>query len=238
MVRGVGFIGLGDIGLPMAKRIASQGYKVTVCGHARREPIEEMKTLRATEVSTPREVAQASEITITMARDDPQTKAKGIGVLDAPVTGARMRAATGELGIMVGGDRELVEKYRPVLEAMGKIIYCGDLGSGEIVKLANNMALMINLIGAYEAVSWGMKNGVSEELLVGLMKTGTGNSWAIQNWEFLKSAQVEPPPVTFYLAAKDLDYALRIAHDVGQPCPITALCRERLVAGVLKLPKV
>ncbi|MCX5998523.1 MAG: NAD(P)-dependent oxidoreductase [Chloroflexi bacterium] len=271
----VGFIGLGDIGLPMAKRIVSHGYEVTICGHVRRDPVEEMKRLGAKEAKTPKEVAEASDVVITMLRDDDDTgrlilgeggvlegtrngsgiimmstlspafcrkvaevaKQKKIGVLDAAVTGTRMRAATGELGIMVGGDRALLKKYSPILETMGKVTYCGDLGMGEIVKLANNMALMINVQGAFEAIAWGIKNGADEKLLVELMKTATANSWVVQNWEYVKSMNVDPPPVTFYLGAKDLDYALRIGHQVKQPCPLAALCEERYVAGVIRLPE-
>jgi 2-hydroxy-3-oxopropionate reductase len=273
MAERVGFIGLGDIGLPMAKRVVSHGYDVIICGHLRREPIEEMKRMGAKEVKTTREVAQVSDVTITMLRDDNDTKelilgsggvleearedtgiimmstlspalcrkvaeaakAKRIGVLDAPVTGTRLRAATGELGIMAGGDKKLLEKYRPILETMGKITYCGDLGMGEIVKMANNMALIINVHGAYEAISWGVKNGADERLLVDLMKMGTGNSWVVQNWEFVKSMNVNPPPITFYLGAKDLEYALKIAHEIRQPCPLSALCEEMFMEGPRKV---
>ena len=273
MAERVGFIGLGDIGLPMVKRVVSHGYEVTVCGHLRRAPVEEMKAMGAKEVKTAKEVAQTTDVTITMLRDDKDTeelilghggvlegaredagiilmstlspalcrkvaeagKMKRIGVLDAPVTGTRLRAATGELGIMVGGDKKLLEKYRPILETMGKIIYCGDLGMGEIVKMVNNMALMINVHGAYEAISWGVRNGADEKLLVELMKTGTANSWVVQNWEFVKSMNVNPPPITFYLGAKDLEYALKIAHEMRQPCPLTALCEEMFMAGPRKV---
>jgi len=271
----IGFIGLGEVGLPMAKRVISHGYSMAVCSHVSREPVEEMKKLGAREVASPSAVAEISDVVITAVRDDSQSaevilgpksimegarqglgiimmsalspqfcrevgrlaEAKGVGVLDAPVTGTKLKAATGELGIMVGGDRRLAEEYRPILETMGKVIYCGELGMGQIVKLASNMALMINVQAAFEAISWGIRNGADEELLVELMKLGTGNSWVVQNWEFVKSMNVEPPPATFYLAAKDLDYALRIAHEIGQPCPLAALCAERYIAGVLKLPE-
>jgi 2-hydroxy-3-oxopropionate reductase len=271
----VGFIGLGDIGLPMAKRVITHGYEVTVCAHRRREPVEEMKKLGAREVPSPEAAAQASDIVITMLRDDADTGelilgegrllegakegsaiimmstlspafcrkvaeaagARDIGVLDAPVTGTRLRATTGELGIMVGGDRKLLERCRPILETMGKITYCSDVGMGQVVKLVNNIALMINLQGAYEAISWGIRNGADEKLLVELMKTGTANSWVLQNWEFVKSMNVDPPPVTFYLGAKDLEYALTIAHGMGQPCPLAEQCRERFLAGVMDLPQ-
>lgn len=274
MAEKVGFIGLGEVGLPMAKRVITHGYKVTVCGHVRREPVEEMKRLGAMEVNTPKEVAQESDVIITMLRNDGDTeevvlgvggimkgarkgcgiilmstlspalcrriavaaRTKGVNVIDAPVTGTRMRATTGELGIMVGGDKRIMEKYRPILETMGKTIYCGELGMGEIVKLANNMALMINIQGAYEAISWAIRNGADEGVLVELMRTGTANSWVMQNWEWVKSMNVEPPPLTFYLGSKDLDYALRIAREMGQPCPLAALCEDRFMTGVLTLP--
>jgi 3-hydroxyisobutyrate dehydrogenase-like beta-hydroxyacid dehydrogenase len=259
----------------MAKRVITHGYEVTVCAHRRREAVEQMKKLGAREVPTAEGAAQASDIIITMLRDDADTGelilgnghllestgpgaaiimmstlspafcrkvaetagARHISVLDAPVTGTRLRATTGELGIMVGGDRKLLERCRPILETMGKITYCGDLGMGQVVKLVNNIALMINLQGAYEAISWGIRNGADEKLLVDLMKTGTANSWVLQNWEFVKSMNVDPPPVTFYLGAKDLEYALGIARGMGQPCPLAEQCRERFLAGVMELPQ-
>jgi len=70
MVKKVGFIGLGEMGLPTAKRLVAHGFDLTVCGHVRREPVEIMKSVGAKEVSTPREVGSASEVTITMVRDE------------------------------------------------------------------------------------------------------------------------------------------------------------------------
>jgi len=263
------------MGLPMAKRVAGSGYDVTVCGHLRREPVEEMKRLGAREVGSAKEVAQASDVTITMLRDDGDTsqvvsgpnglmegakkgsviilmstlspafcrkvgeegKAKGVGVLDAPVTGGSMRAETGELGIMVGGDKKLMERYHGVLETMGRIIYCGALGMGEIVKLANNMALIININGAFEAISWGVKNGADEKVLVELMGIGTASSWVVQNWESIRSTHTEPPSAAAYLLAKDIDYALSIGHEIRHSSPVAALCKETFISGALKLPE-
>lgn len=70
----IGWIGLGSIGLPMAKRLVKHGYAVTTCGHRRREPVEEMKQLGAREAATPKGVAQAADIIFSMARDVPQTE--------------------------------------------------------------------------------------------------------------------------------------------------------------------
>lgn len=270
----IGFIGLGDMGLPMAKRVQACGFNTTVCGHRRREPIETMKGLGATEVSTPKEVAQASGVTILMLSDDVLTgqvvlgpdgviegakegsgiilmgtlspgfcrqvaeagATKKLDVIDAPVTGASMRAETGELGIMAAGNKDAVEKYRAVLETMGKITYCGELGSGQIVKLANNMVFQTIIHATYEGIRWGMKAGADESTLVELMKSGTANSWVVQNWEFIKSMNTDPPSPHHWLGAKDMDYALKIGHEIGQPCTLAAVCRERASIGGLKLP--
>lgn len=165
-------------------------------------------------------------------------KAKKVDVLDAPVVGARMGAEAGTLGISVGGDKDVLEKYRAVLERLGRITHCGDIGTGQIVKLVNNMAAIINARVAYEAIAWGMRNGASEAMLVEHMKKGSGGSFAVQNWEWLKSLTSDPPPPTYYVGAKDLSYALEIAHEIGQPCPIAALVCELQIMGPPKLPKM
>ena len=268
-VKRVGFIGMGDIGLPMAKRIVTGGFETTVCGHKRREPIELMISLGAKEVQTAKEVALASEATVIMVPDDklagtvilgPEgllegmkegdgillmgtyspafcnkvaeaAAAKKVHVFDAPVVGARMGAEAGTLGISLGGDREALEKFRPVLERMGKITYCGGLGMGQIVKLANNMCATINSWVAAEAIAWGMRNGASEEMLVEHIKNGSGNSFSVQNWDWLKSMWTDPPPPTYYMGTKDLSYALAIGHELGQPNPIAALVCEIMKKG-------
>jgi 3-hydroxyisobutyrate dehydrogenase len=275
MAMKVGFIGLGDIGLPMGKRVVTGEFETTICGHRRREPIEEMKGLGAREVGTPKEVARASDATIIMVQNDKQAEEvifgpdglmegvkEGDGILlmgtfspafcnrvaeaaapkkadvfDAPVVGARMGAEAGTLGISVGGDKDALEKFRPVLERLGRITYCGHLGMGQIVKLVNNMAAIINARVAYEAIAWGMRNGASEELLVEHMKNGSGSSFSVQNWDWLKSFMTDPPPPTYYVGAKDLSYALQIGHELGQPCPIAGLVCELQLVGPPKLPE-
>ncbi len=274
MVKKAGFIGLGDIGLPMAKRVAAR-YPTAIKGHRRREPIEEMKKLGATEFPTAREVGKASDAAVIMVQNDNQaaevlygpdgllegmkpgsgillmgtfrpkfcqrvyedSKTKGVDVIDAPVVGGRMGAEKGTLGISAGGDKETVEKYRDILETMGKITYCGPIGSGEIFKLANNMCAVVNSRMAYEAVAWGIRCGAKEEDLVKYMASGSGSSYILQNWEWMNSiVSMDPPPPTYYVGAKDLQYALEIAMDMLQPCPITALVKELQISGPPKLP--
>lgn len=259
-----GFIGLGDIGLPMAKNVVKKGFETTVCGHVRRQPVEEMVKLGAKEVKTPKEVAENSDAVIIMVQNDKQAEevifgdngllaglkdgsgillmgtfapafcrrvaeageSKKIDVIDAPVVGARMGAEAGTLGISAGGDQEVVEKYRPLLETMGKITYCGPLGMGQIVKLANNMCATINSWVLAEAVNWGIRNGATEEMLVEHIKNGSGTSFMAQNWQWIKSMWTDPPPPTYYVGAKDLSHVLNIGLDLRQPCPFTALAAE------------
>lgn len=266
MVKKVGFIGLGDIGLPMAKCVAARGYEVAVCGHVRREPVEEMKKAGAKEVSSPKEVALASDVTITMVRDDAESeeiilkpngvmegtkegsgiilmstlspafcrrvgeagKERGIGVLDAPVSGTRMRAATGDLTLMVGGEKGAVEEYRPVLEAMGNITHCGDLGAGQVFKLVNNMTLTINIQGVMEALTWGIRNGANEDALIEVVKTSTGNSWVVENWHKYVRPLVtaDPPPIIRELGLKDLKLAIDVGDKMKIPLPLTSLTSQ------------
>lgn len=276
MVEKAGFIGMGDIGLPMAKRIVAK-YPTTIVGHRRREPIEEMKGLGATEASTAREAGEASDAVIVMVQNDKQAeeviygpdgliegmkegsgillmgtfrpgfcqrvyhdaKARGIDVIDAPVVGGRMGAEKGTLGISAGGDETAIEKFREILELMGKITYCGAIGSGQIFKLANNMCAVVNSRMAYEAIAWGVRCGASEEDLVKYMANGSGSSYILQNWEWMNSiVSMDPPPPTYYVGAKDLHYALEIAMEMMQPCPITALVKELQISGPPKLPRI
>lgn len=261
-----GFIGMGDIGLPMAKNVVKKGFETYVTGNVRRQPIEEMVALGAKDCKTAKEVGENSDGVVIMVQNDTQADKvifgqdglmeglkdgsgiilmgtfapqfcrrvaeagapREIDVLDAPVVGARMGAEAGTLGISVGGDEAVVEKYRALIETMGKITYCGPLGMGQIVKLANNMCATINSWVLAEAVDWGIANGADEKMLIDHIKIGSGNSFSAQNWQWLKSMWTDPPPPTYYVGVKDMSHVLDIGKDLRQPCPFTALACELL----------
>ncbi|HVF11396.1 MAG TPA: NAD(P)-dependent oxidoreductase [Abditibacteriaceae bacterium] len=108
--------------------------------------------------------------------------ARGIHMLDAPVTGGQPGAINGTLSIMVGGDREDFEAARPVLAAMGKkITYCGEHGAGQSVKLCNQICGAMNLLGVCEALILGQKMGIAPETIIEVIGAGAGTSWAMQN---------------------------------------------------------
>ena len=92
---------------------------------------------------------------------------QGVHMLDAPVSGGDVGAREGTLSIMVGGDGEVLDKVRPVLEAMGKnIVHCGPIGAGQTVKACNQILAGINLLAMVEALAFAKKSGVDLEKML------------------------------------------------------------------------
>ena len=111
-----------------------------------------------------------------------EAAARGLDMLDAPVSGGVAGAEEGTLTFMVGGSAEVLERARPVLEAMGKnIVHAGDSGSGQAAKLCNNMMLGISMIGTSEAFTMGQKLGLNPQTLFDIISTASGSCWALQN---------------------------------------------------------
>lgn len=266
----VGFIGLGEIGKPMAKTLANKGFPLTVCGHIRKEPVEELKQLGAKAAKSCAEVAQLSDVIITMVHNTSQTEEvifgeqgvlKGIEkgkaivvmstveskfvqdlatrmakdnieVLDAPVSGAAARAEKGTLTIMVGGKNAVVERCRPVLEAMGTIHHVGDVGAGLAVKMANNVLLMIHIFAATEALALGVKAGVELPKLLEIIRTATGNSSVIERWDFISGHLKPRLKAGEEVLYKDVRMALELAKETGVTLPLAGLCCQLDVKDV------
>jgi len=116
---------------------------------------------------------------------------KGIGLLDAPVSGQAAGAQNGTLTIMVGGDKRLQRKCAPILEAMGKkIFHVGGLGTGQLVKLANNLTNYANQLSAAEAVALATKGGVKLKQLIEIISASSGDNLAIRNWQALQHRKI------------------------------------------------
>ena len=122
-----------------------------------------------------------STISVDDARDiHSQAAEHGHAQLDAPVSGGVKGATAGTLAFMVGGEADAVERARPVLEPLaGKIIHCGDSGTGQAAKLCNNMVLAVQQIAAGEAFVLAEKLGLSAQSLFDVITGATGNCWAI-----------------------------------------------------------
>ena len=154
--------------------------------------------------------------------------AQGIDSLDAPVSGGPVRAADGTLTIMVGGDPETFGRAKPVLEALGKhVIHVGDTGSGQVVKLANQLMISIIMLANAEALALGVKAGVPLQTLVEVIGTSSGSNYLMQNWlpRTLFSGDLRGG-FALDLLMKDLNAALLSAREFGVPSFAGALAQQ------------
>ncbi|WP_069807097.1 NAD(P)-dependent oxidoreductase [Vulcanisaeta thermophila] len=148
----------------------------------------------------------------------------GVEFLDAPVTGGDKGAREGTLTIMVGGKYEVFQRVKPVLEAMGKtIVYAGDVGSGQMLKLLNQIVVGINMLAVAEAMALARKAGIDMEKLYTVLSTGAANSFTVQYYmPKMMKGDYEPGFRAAHLR-KDLKYVVEVANKLNVPLPGTAL---------------
>ena len=157
---------------------------------------------------------------------------KSVDYADAPVARGVSAAEDGTLSIMVGATNEVFERIKPILETMGTdITLCGGVGTGQVVKLMNNMVLMMNVSALAEALAIGTRSGVDGELLFKTLSRGSADSFALRKHGMQYMAKGNFPegifPVTYSI--KDMSYALRLARETGVNAE-----GARLVDGRLK----
>ncbi len=155
---------------------------------------------------------------------------RGVAFLDAPVSGGSVGAEAGTLSIMVGGDAQAFEQCRAVFEAMGskdKIFYVGPSGSGEVVKIANNLLCGAISAATAEALVLGVKAGVSTELLAKIIGASSGASAQLSNVFPIRvfNGSFQPGFMTDLLY-KDLGLALDLGAQTGVPTEFAALSRD------------
>ncbi|MCT1882502.1 3-hydroxyisobutyrate dehydrogenase [Corynebacterium sanguinis] len=205
----VAFIGLGNMGGPMAANLARAGHEVTGFDVVARE-IEGV-TSAATAVQaaedaevvitslpngalveqvvdellaadlSPRLFIDVSTIAVAEARELAQrVAAAGSRFIDAPVSGGIAGASAATLAFMVGGDAQDFERAQPLLGAMGaSITHCGPAGTGQAVKACNNMILAVHQIVLSEALVLGERLGLDPQAFFDVVSNATGNSWAL-----------------------------------------------------------
>jgi len=254
------------MGEPMARNVLKRGFALVV-HDLRSEPVAGLVAAGAQSAGSPRDVAAASDVLITMlpGRDEmmsvylgsqgvtegartglividmstvpPMTTRhvaselgkRGVQMLDAPVARTREAAVAGTLSIMVGGDKALYETCRPILEAMGsEVSYCGELGTGEVVKLVNNMLLFANIAALAEALVMGVKAGVAPATLVETLSKGSSDSFALRNHVAKSVLRGDFSEGRFSVdyALKDLRYAMEVAESLSVPMPQAAVTRQ------------
>src|SRR5712691_1036977 len=214
----VGFIGLGNMGRPMALNLAKHGFSLvvhdidpakveplrakgaTVAESAERVAAAASRTICMVETTAQAEAVITGErgiirsaapghIVVCMSTIDPlvarrlgaELAARGLAMLDAPVSGGTERAQSGELSIIGGGDTATFEACRDLFSAMGaRIFHVGGLGQGLAMKLVNNMLVQVNTVAVAEALVLGVKAGLDPQTIYDVVRVSTGASAA---WE-------------------------------------------------------
>ena len=153
--------------------------------------------------------------------------ARGVRMLDAPVSGGESGAVAGSLSIMVGGDAAVFEQCQAVFAAMGKrITYIGPHGHGQITKLCNQVAGVLTLEAIAESLVLATKAGVEVSRVIEALSGGAADSWMLRNQAPRMLARDFAPGFFIHLQQKDLRLALELAGKLSTPLPGTALVHQ------------
>ena len=205
----IAFIGLGNMGGPMAANLAKAGHQVR--GHDPQAPMPE----GVVAAPSTAEAARGAEVVITMLPNgailravaaevipamppgallcdcstvdvesaravDAQARAAGLEAMDAPVSGGIGGAQAGTLTFMVGGSDDAFARITPLLDVMGrKTVHCGASGAGQAAKICNNMILGVTMIATCEAFALADKLGLDRQKMFDVVSTSSGSSWSM-----------------------------------------------------------
>ena len=161
--------------------------------------------------------------------------ARGIDVLDAPVSGGPRGAASRNLAIWVGGDRAVFDRCKPVLDAIGdKAYYVGEIGSGSIAKLVHNCAGYIIQAALGEVFTMGVKAGVEPLALWQAVRRGaTGRRGPFEGLaEHLLPGNFDPPDFALRLARKDVDLAVAVGREFDVPMRLANLTLQEMTEAI------
>ncbi len=275
----IAFIGLGNMGGPMAVNLHKAGFAVTACdlSPAARDKVAAdgvAVAATATEALTGATVVismlpasrhvealylgdgaanagllaslpsgtriiDCSTIAPASARKvAAAAQARGLSMIDAPVSGGTAGAAAGTLTFMVGGAADCVAAAQPFLQAMGKnIFHAGDSGAGQVAKVCNNMLLAIHMIGSAEALTLGVNNGLDPAVLSEIMKQSSGGNWSLEKYNPMPGVMAGVPASRDYsggfgtdLMLKDLGLAEEAALASASAIPLGGLARNLYAA--------
>jgi 3-hydroxyisobutyrate dehydrogenase len=167
---------------------------------------------------------------------------QGVVLGDAPVSGGTGGAQAGTLTFMVGASAEHFEVLKPILAQMGKnIVHCGDVGTGQIAKICNNMLLGISMIGVAEAMALGNSLGIDTGVLAGIINSSTGRCWSSEVYNPWPGIVETAPASRGYtggfgaeLMLKDLGLATEAARVAHQPVILGAVAQQLYQAMSLR----
>ncbi len=158
-------------------------------------------------------------------------KAKGVGALDAPVSGGDVGAREARLSIMVGGDREVFEAVKPIFECMGKtIVLQGPAGAGQHTKMVNQILIATTMIGVCEALLYAYKAGLDPTRVLESVGGGAASSWSLLNYGPRIIQRNFEPGFFVEHFIKDMGIALEEARRMNLPLPGLALAEQLYVA--------
>jgi len=257
----IGFIGLGVMGVPMARHLGAAGHCVQgfdIAAAALDRLRHALPSVRA--CASAAEAARGADVVFTMlpngrvVRDvvldeggvaaamrrgallvDTSSSepwltretavalhARGLAMVDAPVSGAQWGAEAGELVFMVGGEAADVQRVRPLLLAMGKqVFHLGPLGSGHTMKCLNNLVTAMTLTATAEALAAGTRCGLDPAVMTDVLDASTGGSWITRTHirQRVLSRRFDDP-FKLELMLKDIGIALQVARDAGVRMPL------------------
>jgi len=156
-----------------------------------------------------------------------ELEAKGVKMLDAPVSGGEQGAINAALSIMVGGDKAVFDQVLPIFQAMGKTItLLGPLGFGGFTKLANQIIVAGNLTALAEALTLAKKAGLDRELTLTALAGGLAGSRCLDQKKSNYVSNTYNPGFKIDLHFKDLGLIAESARELGVPIPMTAVVQE------------
>ncbi|EZI26534.1 3-hydroxyisobutyrate dehydrogenase [Pseudomonas extremaustralis] len=267
----IAFIGLGNMGAPMARNLIKAGHGLNLFD-LNQTVLKELAELGGHISDSPRDAATGAELVITMlpaaahvrsvwlgedgvlagigqgvpavdcSTIDPQTirdvaaaaAKQGVAVADAPVSGGTGGAQAGTLTFMVGATAQLFATLQPVLAQMGRnIVHCGDVGTGQIAKICNNLLLGISMVGVSEAMALGDALGIDTQVLAGIINSSTGRCWSSDTYNPWPGVIETAPSSRGYtggfgadLMLKDLGLATEAARQAKQPVILGAVAQQ------------
>ncbi|MCI8648785.1 MAG: 2-hydroxy-3-oxopropionate reductase [Anaerotruncus sp.] len=155
--------------------------------------------------------------------------AKGVKMLDAPVSGGEPKAIDGTLSIMVGGNKAVFESMKEILLTMGaSAVYCGEIGAGNTTKLANQIVVACNIAACAEAFTLAKKAGVDPQMVFEAIRGGLAGSTVMNAKVPMMIDGDFKPGFRIDLHIKDLNNVLETGHGVGSPLPLTAAVMEMM----------
>ena len=267
----IAFIGLGNMGAPMALNLIKAGHEVAVFDLVA-PAMDPVVKAGARGAKSATDAASGAQVVISMLPASqhveslylgeeglltriadgalvidcstiaPQSArkvalaaaARGLDMVDAPVSGGTGGAVAGTLTFIVGGEPAVFERARPVLEQMGKnIFHAGACGAGQVAKIANNMMLGIQMAGAAEALALGVANGLDPVVLSDIISKSSGRNWAFELYNPWPGVMESAPAARGFaggfgvdLMLKDLGLAAEAAMGSRAVVPLGELARN------------